>query len=188
MKKCTQITFEASALLSLHLHRLLEQNIPLPDNLLGKTFLRQFFSLVKSNSRNLQDVDSEILTTFESNYLPCRGVNFQVSDGKNCNQMITYLVKEYAQNLEMHINSHFEILYRNKLRRLLKSWHMGKAEVNSLVASILIPEEWFVNENPHLEIYVNEHRQHASSIQEQINVHLWREFVSIQTKLFLLTT
>jgi hypothetical protein len=55
VKKCTQIAFEASCLLNLHLHRLLENKLPLPDRLLDRTYLRKFFSAVKTSRQTLDD-------------------------------------------------------------------------------------------------------------------------------------
>ena len=167
VRQCSQIAFEASSLLNLHLLRLLENDQPLPENLLNLTFLRQFFSVVKTTHR--QNIDHDVDLTFRQNYLPCRHSNFQTADGKHCSQMITYLVKEYAVNLDLHIKSHFENLFRQKLTRVFKDkWNLPRYERNSIIRSIVSSDEQFLEDNPHMREFVDEYKVHSSTLMSKL--------------------
>lgn len=171
VSRCTQIAYEASLLLMLHLQRCIENMVELPKDITSQTYLRQYFIAVQRD--NTFRLEESIQNTFDNFYVPCRDKDFKAANGKSCGQILTYLVKEYSTNLELHINQRFEYAYLQKLRDHLKNElgfdkHKAYDLIQQITSDSIDIRDEFLKENPNMKSYVEDYHSCARSLNEKL--------------------
>jgi hypothetical protein len=135
VRRLSQVSFEASRLLNLHVMHMLEAGEELP--LLEETYIRQFFSLILG-SLTPEGVDDRLRHIFCTLHLQCRCASYCPTEKiLGSSQCLTYLVKEYVVNLNNHIPEQFKSSAKRIVRQLLKSKGVSKSRTDHLVFKML---------------------------------------------------
>ena len=128
VRNATINSFYGTRLLNLHLQLLVESHSTIPD-VLDSSWLRQFFT------RRVTDKDlEETLKSFP---------DFEYAEDVD-GQIVTYLVKDYIVNFELHLkNQWLNLSKRYKRHELNEKGVLERKEVNKRMAEIV----WEVPEN-----------------------------------------
>ncbi len=107
VSQVTIISYHASRLLNLHLLRLLEFNLPIPDIYNNNNFIRQVFTIVQlSSDSNFSKFDDELVATYKNHFQFQQHI-VKLSEGFG--QLLTIIVTTYLRNCEKHITDHYWI-------------------------------------------------------------------------------
>jgi len=181
VRNITQIAFQGSSFLYTYVLHELEHGRNV-DKLFDRTFLRPFFTIMAENT--FKNAPQNVLDFYNHRYQPYMRNFENFPKSVKLGQCITYLVKEYLTNLEIHISSHFEKIFIFELNREFRNrWGMKKYEAQNLINNIMTDNEnerkIFLLENDHLKDKVDRYVFLKASLHNQLKYIYEYNFINL---------